>query len=128
MATRTDVSTARRALLVEDDDDVGGAFTKVLERAGFHVQRARSGTEAVAMLGSIGPVDAAVVDLVLPGIGGLDVVRILRAAHPDCRIVAVTGLGVPEVEAAFRTSGADVFLSKPVELTALLAAVGASPE
>lgn len=127
MAIPADVAAARRALLVEDDDDVGGAFTKVLEHAGFRVQRARTGTEAIAMLGSIGLVDAAVVDLVLPGAGGLEVVRQIRQAHPRCRIVAVTGLGVPAIEQAFHSAGADTFLVKPVELAALLAAVGAPP-
>lgn len=127
MAIPAEATSARRALLVEDDDDVGGAFTKVLEHAGFLVQRARTGTEAIAMLGSIGSVDAAVVDLVLPGAGGLEVVRQLRDVQPRCRIVAVTGLGVPAIEDAFRAAGADEFLVKPVELSALLAAVGALP-
>jgi len=123
MTTPADATAALRALLVEDDDDVGGAFAKALEHAGFRVQRARSGTEAIAMLGSIGAVDAAVVDLVLPGAGGLEVVRHLREAHPHCRIVAVTGLDAPAIEAAFGAAGADAFLVKPVELAALLAAV-----
>jgi len=113
--------------VVDDDDDVGRAFTKVLERAGFSVQRARAGNEAISMLESVGPLDAAVVDLVLPGAGGLEVVRQLRQAHPGCRIVAVTGLAAPAIEAAFRTAGADEFLVKPVETAALLAAVGAPP-
>jgi two-component system response regulator MprA len=124
--TGADVTAKRRALLVDDDDDVGETFTKVLERAGFHVQRARTGTEALSMLAALDAIDAAVVDLVLPGTGGLEVVRQLRQAHPRCRIVAATGLGVPEIEEAFRAAGADVFLAKPVELSALLAAVGAT--
>lgn len=127
MPTPADATAARRALLVDDDDDVGDAFTKVLERAGFRVQRARTGTEAIAMLGTLGDLDAAVVDLVLPGAGGLDVVRELRRTHPRCRIVAITGLGVPAIEDAFRAAGADRFLAKPVERAALLAAVGAPP-
>ena len=58
--------------------------------------------------------------------GGLDIVRTLRSRHPACRIVAVTGLGEPALEQAFRSAGADRFLPKPVDLNVLLEAVGAA--
>ncbi|MEK6609799.1 MAG: response regulator [Gemmatimonadota bacterium] len=113
-------------LVVDDDDDVARVFTRALERHGMVVHCARSGTEAVAMIHGGQPFAAAVVDLILPGTGGLDVVKALRAHHPGCRIVAVTGLGGAVVEQAFRSAGADRFLTKPVDLTVLLEAVGAA--
>ena len=111
-------------LLVDDDDDVARVYTRAFERAGMTVQRARNGSEAIAMIHSATPLQAAVVDLVLPGIGGLDVVRAIRAAHPGCRIVAVTGLAEPALEAPLRAAGADAFLVKPVDLDLLLKAIG----
>lgn len=113
-------------LVVDDDDDVARVFTRALERHGMVVHRARSGTEAVAMIQGTRRFAAAVVDLILPGIGGLEVVKALRAHHPGCRIVAVTGLGEPALEQAFRSVGADRFLTKPVDLNVLLEAVGAA--
>ena len=83
----------RRSLLVaDDDDDVAATLTRLFEGRGWSVHRARSGTEAVALARGAAAIDAAVVDLVLPGVGGLDVVRELRGRHPGCRIVALTGL------------------------------------
>ena len=112
-----------RLLLAEDDDGVASAYARAFTLHGFAVSRARDGHQAVAIAQSLPAIAVAVVDLVLPGVGGLDVVRAIRQHHPACRIVAVTGLGQPVTERLFRESGADVFLPKPVELKELLAAV-----
>jgi CheY-like chemotaxis protein len=111
------------ALLVDDDDDLARVFARALERQGFEVHRARTGDEALALVTSVPRLDAAVVDLVLPGAGGLEVVQRIRGAFPACRVVAVTGLDEPAMERAFRSAGADVFLPKPVELRQLLDAI-----
>ena len=112
-----------RLLLAEDDDGVASAYARAFTLHGFAVSRARDGHEAVAIAQSLPALAAAVVDLVLPGVGGVGVGRAIRQHHPACRIVAVTGLGQPVTERLFRESGADVFLPKPVELKELLAAV-----
>lgn len=114
---------AGSVLLVDDDDDLADVLGRALERQGYAVHRSRAGTEAIASLSSLKRLDAAVVDLVLPGAGGLDVVRGIRQAFPGCRIVAMTGLAEPLMEQAFRVAGADVFLGKPVELASLFEAV-----
>lgn len=119
----TPPSPQRVLLLVDDDDDLSRVFQRAFERAGFTVRRARTGSEAVALVPGLGRLDAAVVDLVLPGTGGLDVVRAIRKHAPACRVVAVTGLDQPSVEAAFRDAGADRFLVKPVDLHQLRDAV-----
>jgi CheY-like chemotaxis protein len=111
---------APTALLVDDDDELAHIFGRALERHGFLVHRARTGTDALALLAHLRQLDAAVVDLVLPGAGGLEVVRRIRATFPACRIVAVTGLAEEAVKRAFHDAGADVFLPKPVELQELL--------
>ena len=115
-------------LLVDDDDDMATALARLLERAGHVVHRSRSGSEAIGVAGATASLDAAVVDLVLPGAGGLEVVREIRAAHPRCRIVGVTGFGARSLPEAFRRAGADVFLTKPVERDALLRAVSGTGE
>ncbi len=112
-------------LIVDDDDDLSRVLTRALDRQGYVVHRARTGDEALAVIPRVGRLDAAVVDLVLPGAGGLEVVRRLRGAFPRCRIVAITGLAEPVLEQAFHSAGADAFLPKPVELSQLLEAVAA---
>lgn len=115
----------RSVLLVDDDDDLAQVLSRALERRGYEVHRARTGNEALASLSNLQRLDAAVVDLVLPGAGGLDVVRGVRRVFPACRVVAMTGLAEPLMEQAFREAGADVFLGKPVELKDLYEALTA---
>jgi len=114
---------ALTALLVDDDDELARIFVRALERSGFSVHRARTGTDAMGLLAHVPRLDAAIIDLVLPGVGGIEVARRVRAAFPACRIVAVTGLSDATVERAFLDAGADAFLPKPVELQHLLDAV-----
>ncbi len=118
---------APSVLLVDDDDDLAHVVSRALERFGFQVHRARTGNEALASLANLQRLDAAVVDLVLPGAGGLDVVRGIRRSFPECRIVAMTGLAEPVLKQAFHDAGADVFLAKPVELAHLLEALKSRP-
>ena len=113
----------RTVFIVDDDDELAGAFARALAKRGYVVHRARTGTEAVGMAGTFARLDAALVDLVLPGVGGLDVVRQVRSAHPACRIVAMTGLSDSAIESAFLTAGADRFLRKPMKLPDLFAAL-----
>jgi len=110
-------------LLADDDDDVARVFTRALEARGYKVRRARTGGEALALIAGLTQLDAAIVDLVLPGAGGLDIVRDLRRAFPMCRIVAVTGMDEPVMARAFTDAGADMFLPKPVEMSRLLDAI-----
>ena len=110
-------------LLVDDDDDVAHVISRAIERRGYQVHRARTGDEALASLPNLRRLDAAVVDLVLPGAGGLEVVAGIRRAFPACRIIAMTGLADPLMARAFGDAGADAFLSKPVELADLFDAL-----
>ena len=65
------------ALVVDDDPTVGDVVGAYLERAGFDVHRAADGPTALALAASVAP-DVVVLDLMLPGIGGLEVCRRLR--------------------------------------------------
>jgi len=117
-------SAARRSLLVvDDDDDVCTAVARIFEARGWLVHRTRTGPDAIALLRGDLPLDAALVDLVLPGIGGLDVVRAIRARHAACRIVGLTAMTESAIVRAFNQAGADGFVGKPFELNVIVAAV-----
>jgi ActR/RegA family two-component response regulator len=117
------MTEARTLLVVDDDDAVATAISRVFERRGWAVHRARNGSEAMALARGKVAFAAAVVDLVLPGRGGLDVVRELREQQPECRIVGVTGLSEAAMTAAFQRAGADAFVGKPFEIGELVGAV-----
>ena len=75
-AGTTGSESRRRILLVEDDDDSAALFTSYAERVGHDVVRAKNGEGAVRMAEAL-HFDLAVVDLLLPGVSGWDVVTAL---------------------------------------------------
>jgi len=101
-----------RALVVDDDPTVGDVVGAYLERAGFEVQRAADGAAALALAAGTTP-DVVVLDLMLPGIGGLEVCRRLRRDHPRLPVVMLTALGEEEDRILGLEVGADDYVTKP---------------
>lgn len=91
--TRPGLTAHRRVLLVEDDDDSAALLTSYAERLGHTVVRASSGEEAVQVAAK-SSVDLAIVDLLLPGMTGWDLVLALRSneAMARCPIVVCSVL------------------------------------
>jgi two-component system OmpR family response regulator len=88
-----------RVLVVEDDDPLREAMTRVLTRAGYEVVAVSSGADALE-LGPAARPDAAVIDVFLQDAGGLGVARELRHDWADVPVLFVTGLGLPAVRQA----------------------------
>jgi DNA-binding response OmpR family regulator len=115
--------TARRILVVEDDDAIAMGLVRVLDSQGYRVTRVARGREALrAPLGEIGLV---LLDLGLPDIDGIDVCRRLRAAAPEVAILIVTARDQELDVVAGLDAGADDYLVKPFKLSELLARVRA---
>jgi DNA-binding response OmpR family regulator len=100
------------ALVVDDDPTVGDVVGAYLERAGFTVHRAADGAGALALAATTTP-DVVVLDLMLPGIGGLEVCRRLRRDQPLVPVVMLTALGEEEDRILGLEVGADDYVSKP---------------
>ena len=66
------------ALLIEDDRDIAALFRHVLDMAGYHTEIALNGLEAMEMLSS-GTPDIVLLDLQLPGVSGVDILKKMRA-------------------------------------------------
>ena len=115
------VALAGRKILVADDNPlVRELFRSYLGGLGAACVVAADGGEALARAPGC---DAVVLDLAMPGRGGLDVARSLRTAGLTMRIVGVSAhAGAVERERA-RAAGMDAFLAKPVELADLAAAL-----
>ena len=100
------------ALIVDDDGTVGDVVAAYLERAGIAVLRAADGIDALTTVATEHP-DIVVLDLMLPGIDGLEVCRRLRRSAPDLPIVMLTALGEEDDRIHGLEVGADDYLTKP---------------
>ena len=118
----TDAPT--RVLVVEDDRTVAEVVTRYLEREGFVVESVGDGNEALARADAQLP-DLVVLDIMLPGLDGLEVCRRLRSRAP-IPVVMLTARGSEEDRVLGLELGADDYVSKPFsprELTARVKAV-----
>jgi len=112
---------AETILLVDDDRTFCSALASALRRHGFRVVVAHDDVDARNELEAWQP-DRAIVDLRMPGRGGLEVVRELRALLPELRIVVLTGYGSIASAVEAIKLGAIHYLTKPAEVEEILAA------
>ena len=109
-----------RVLLVEDDDLIGYGVEAGLHQAGFTVDWARDGHRADLALTTT--VYALVIlDLGLPKISGMDVLKRLRNAGKDVPVLVLTAKDMVADRVGGLEAGADDYLSKPFDLTELIA-------
>lgn len=103
-----------RVLLVDDDVALLRAVKRTLAAAGFDVETAQTGSDAVELFGRA-PYDAVVTDISMPGMDGLELIRAVREKDLDCPVILVTGM--PDVETAIRAIeyGAFRYLVKPAD-------------
>jgi two-component system, OmpR family, response regulator len=109
-----------RALVVEDDPDVGADLVRALSEAGFTVDLVRNGEDA-AFKGSVEDYAAAVLDLGLPVLDGLSVLRQWRADGRAFPVIILSARGdwIEKVEGI--EAGADDYLAKPFQMAELVA-------
>jgi two-component system response regulator ResD len=100
-----------RVLVVEDDLTVAEVVLAYLRRAGYQVEHAADGREALEVAARSRP-DLVVLDLMLPGLDGLEVCRRLREAGPIC-VIMLTALGAENDRVLGLEVGADDYVTKP---------------
>ena len=110
-------------LLVDDDEVFRSRLARALRDRGHEVRTAASADEALALAQAESP-EYAVVDLKMPGRGGLQLVAELKALDPSTSVVVLTGYGsiATALEAVRR--GALDYVAKPIDADELLAAFG----
>jgi DNA-binding response OmpR family regulator len=114
-----------RVLLVEDEVHLARGIQFNLELEGYEVDMVADGTEALGRLlgGSETTYDLVILDVMLPGMDGLQVAHRLRQAGAFTPVLMLTAKSLPEDVVQGLESGADDYLPKPFELTVLLARV-----
>jgi putative two-component system response regulator len=111
-----------KILIVDDESGARAALEFLLRREGFEVRDAADGATAIQECATFRP-DLILLDIMMPGMDGFEVCRHIKAT-PETRltpVVLITGLTTTEDRIMGINSGADDFLSKPIDLNELLA-------
>lgn len=113
-------------LLVEDNPDNRALAGLLLRRAGYRVLEAASAAEALAAAAAE-RVDGVLLDLALPGRGGLEALPDLRAAlRPGTPVVALTAHAMKGDEERARAAGLDGYMTKPIRVATFVSSVRAA--
>ncbi len=110
-----------KILVVDDERAVRESLQRALELEGYHVELAGDGEEALQRLSSTSQPDAAILDVLMPGIDGLELCRRLRAAGNALPVLMLTARAEVDSRVAGLDAGADDYLPKPFALAELLA-------
>jgi two-component system OmpR family response regulator len=117
--TRPDGSPLR-VLVVDDEANIAELISMALRYEGWQVHTAHSASAAVAAAKELSP-DAVVLDIMLPDMDGLEVLRRMRSSLPDVPVVFLTARDAVEDRVAGLTAGGDDYVTKPFSLEELVA-------
>jgi two-component system OmpR family response regulator len=112
-------------LVVDDEPEMCDLLRKVLEKEGYRVSVAADGHQAVGTLPGSHP-DLVITDLLMPKGGGLELLTEIRRDHPDLPVIIVTAFGDWHTYSRALELGAAAFISKPLKMAELVAAVHAA--
>lgn len=101
-------------LVVDDDPHVRAGLSDILEHTGYAVLEAEDGKTALGRIGTES-IDLVLLDLQLPRVGGMDVLREVTAEHPSLPVVIISGKGTIQTAVKATKLGAYDFLEKPVD-------------
>ena len=113
-----------KILLVDDEEAITSNLAPFLERAGFTVEVAGDGEEALRRVADFSP-DLIVLDVLMPKLDGRQVCRRLRATGTCTPIIMLTQVGSPAERAMSLEEGADDYLNKPFDPYELVARIRA---
>jgi len=112
-----------KVLVVDDEEQFLKAFSKRLEMRGLKIETATSGEEAISKRKGR-DFDAIILDLVMPGIGGMETLKKLKEENPDLQIIILTGHGTIEKGVEAIKAGAMDFVEKPADINKILEKIG----
>ncbi len=113
--------TRMRILVVDDERAVRESLRRALELEGYEIKLAADGEEALDRLQSDAQADAVILDVLMPGIDGLEVCRRLRRGGSRLPVLMLTARAEVENRVAGLDAGADDYVTKPFALEELLA-------
>ncbi len=108
-----------RVMLVDDEESYLRTAAKIFRRNGIETALCADGRDVSALVRAAN-CQVVVLDLKMPGVNGLDVLRDLKASLPEVQVIMLTGHASADDAALCMTSGAFDFLIKPVEMAQLM--------
>ena len=115
----------RKALVVEDEASIRELIALNLQMAGWEVLEAENGERGLRRLKEEGPCDAAVLDVMLPGIDGFSLCESIRRDDQNIGIIILSAKGLEEDKIRGLSIGADDYMTKPFSVSELLARIEA---
>ena len=114
-----------RVLVVDDEEDIRASLGSLLRLLGYQVDTAATGEQALQMIRET-PYDVAVLDIRLPGIDGVAVMRAAVDIRPEMAAILLTGHASLESAIAAVQAGASNYLRKPASARDIASAIGAA--
>ena len=113
----------KRLMVVDDSRVLEYQICKLLEDTDYEVAAyCENGEEAIARYEEVRP-DIVTMDIIMPGIDGLEAAQIIAEAHPDARIIMISSLAYEDTIQEAEAVGAKLFLYKPIDRETLLDAL-----
>ena len=109
-----------RVLLVDDEEEFVSALSERLMLRGIEVESALNGEEALASLVDK-EFEVVILDVMMPGLGGLEVLRQIKSTYPNTQVILLTGHGSTREGIEGMRLGAFDYLIKPVDIEEMLA-------
>jgi DNA-binding NtrC family response regulator len=117
----------KKVLVIDDDASLRRVMEMQLEEIGCDVVSAASGNDALAVLEEVAPA-LVITDLKIPGMSGMDLLKLLRADHPELTVIMVTAYGTVRTAVEAMKAGAYDYLTKPIDYDELALVVNRALE
>jgi DNA-binding NtrC family response regulator len=119
--------TGPRVLLVDDEEKFLDVLSQRLGTRGIDAETSTSGEEALVKIKNRN-FDAIVLDVMMPGIGGIETLKRIRAENPELQIIMLTGQGSVDKAVEAMKEGAIDFMEKPADINTLLNKISEAKE
>ena len=113
-----DVPLPSKVLVVDDEREFAQTLSERLQMRSMGAAAVYDGAEALSMVDEEEP-EVMVLDLKMPGVDGLEVLRRVKTEHPNVEVIVLTGHGSKEIEKECLAMGACAYLEKPVDMDTL---------
>jgi len=109
---------AEKVLLIDDEEQFLATLSERMEIRGMNVSTASNADNAVSAL-EVGDYDAIVLDLQMPDMDGIDMLKAIKVRHPDMQVILLTGHATVEAGIEAMKLGAMDFMEKPADIDSL---------
>lgn len=116
-----------KVLVVDDEQDFMETLVKRLQHRGFDAAGVHDGRQALDLLGTES-YDVVILDILMPGMGGLDVLREIKLTWPTVQVILLSGHGGEELGMRGMAYGAYAYLLKPASLNVIVEAISTAAE